>query len=411
MRIQYPKQGIFLTIKTKGAIYWRMTRLTSKDYQDTLDLIYTANRCHDIDTFISNVFPHLVKLFSTECVTLQLLKEYHWRIEITESRSFKSDYRNISEDKVFPTIYKENYYQQSPLLKEALTTAKNVLKIGDSISYEDWEKSDMLNNFIRPQQLYWELFLSLRWKNHLRGMITLWRSEKKPDYNNIDIAKAEILVPHLVLALNNSMVLTRMNTLKKHFSSGDEVINKGYLCLDNNFKPYFANNKAREICFKLVKPQFQDASSIETCDIPVSLSIINDCSELLHSLSSSEMMLLSKDRILTGDSGSNIRVECSMIWKADSVGSIPGFLVTLTDLTENNQKFETLVKAKFNLSQREMDVIYCLLHGMNEEEIAKNLFISKLTVHTHIKNIYKKLGAKSRIELYQKIRLYSSQLK
>ena len=409
MLIQYPKQGIFLTTVIKDAIYWRMTRLTSKDYQDTLDLIYTANRCHDMDTFISNVFPPLVKLFSTECITFQLLRGYPWHVKITESRSFKSDYRNMSEDKVFPNIYKENYYQQSPLLKEALATSKNVLKIGDSISYEDWAKNDMVNDFIRPQQLYWELFMSLRWKNSLRGMITMWRSEKQPDYADIDIAKAEILSPHLVLALNNVLVFSRMNTFKKHFPNGDEVINKGYLCLDNNFKPYYANAKAREICFQLMQPECEDLASIAEDEIPIPLPIINDCSALFHSLSSNEIMLLSKDRVLTGDNGGNIRVECSMIWKADHIGSVPGFLVTLTDLNENNRKFENTIKNRFNLSRREMDVIYCLLRGLNEEEIAESLFISKLTVHTHVKNIYKKLGAKSRIELYRNIRLYSSQ--
>ncbi|MCJ7653978.1 MAG: LuxR C-terminal-related transcriptional regulator, partial [Dehalococcoidia bacterium] len=53
-------------------------------------------------------------------------------------------------------------------------------------------------------------------------------------------------------------------------------------------------------------------------------------------------------------------------------------------------------------------VIYYLISGLSDDEIAKRLYISKLTVHTHIKNIYRKLGTKSRIELYRRvIREYS----
>jgi DNA-binding NarL/FixJ family response regulator len=38
---------------------------------------------------------------------------------------------------------------------------------------------------------------------------------------------------------------------------------------------------------------------------------------------------------------------------------------------------------------------------MSDDEIGEKLYISRQTVHTHIKNIYRKLGARSRIELYR----------
>ena len=51
-----------------------------------------------------------------------------------------------------------------------------------------------------------------------------------------------------------------------------------------------------------------------------------------------------------------------------------------------------------NLSQREQEVYQLLCDGSNYREIAAALFVSQNTVRFHLKNIYKKLGVKSRHE-------------
>lgn len=51
-----------------------------------------------------------------------------------------------------------------------------------------------------------------------------------------------------------------------------------------------------------------------------------------------------------------------------------------------------------NLSEREQEVYQLLCQGKNYREIAEGLFVSQNTVRFHLKNIYKKLGVKSRHE-------------
>ena len=46
---------------------------------------------------------------------------------------------------------------------------------------------------------------------------------------------------------------------------------------------------------------------------------------------------------------------------------------------------------KYDLSQREMDVLQLLTKGFSAKVIGKNLFISSETVRSHLKNIYQKL--------------------
>jgi DNA-binding NarL/FixJ family response regulator len=51
------------------------------------------------------------------------------------------------------------------------------------------------------------------------------------------------------------------------------------------------------------------------------------------------------------------------------------------------------------LTEREKDVLLCLVKGMNNKEIAQNLFISDKTVKIHVSNIFRKLEVKSRSQV------------
>jgi DNA-binding NarL/FixJ family response regulator len=111
-------------------------------------------------------------------------------------------------------------------------------------------------------------------------------------------------------------------------------------------------------------------------------------------------ILPQKERIVSTESGQKFRIECSLIWKGDQISSTPNFMVNLSDLTDE-KKLETALQARFQLSRRELDVTHYLTRGLSDDEIGEKLYISRQTVHTHIKNIYRKLGAKSRVELYR----------
>lgn len=51
------------------------------------------------------------------------------------------------------------------------------------------------------------------------------------------------------------------------------------------------------------------------------------------------------------------------------------------------------------LTDRENEVLLCLVKGMNNKEVAKALFISDKTVKIHVSNIFKKLEVKSRSQV------------
>jgi DNA-binding CsgD family transcriptional regulator len=297
-------------------------------------------------------------------------------------------------------LYKDSYYQHSPLLKGAISSSKTVLKFGESVSLRDWDRSDFYNNFMLPQQLYWELFLTLRWRNNLEGMITLWRSKKQPDYEDREVSKAEMLVPHLGVAVHNICLISQISK-RGNCSSADDPNNEGLLWLDHEFTPSFSNTAARDICRQLSSGVPYDSSDLDKGELTVPSYIIKDCSDLLTLLETEEQPILwPKKRIVSAESGKKFRIECSLIWKADQISSTPNFMINLSGLSDE-EKLETALQTRFNLSRRELDIIYCITRGLSDDEIGNKLYISRQTVHTHIKKIYKKLGAKSRVELYR----------
>ncbi len=60
----------------------------------------------------------------------------------------------------------------------------------------------------------------------------------------------------------------------------------------------------------------------------------------------------------------------------------------------------------YPLTQREIEVVHLLDKGYNNQELAREMFISRNTVKTHLKNIYKKLDVSNREAALEKMRSY-----
>lgn len=77
---------------------------------------------------------------------------------------------------------------------------------------------------------------------------------------------------------------------------------------------------------------------------------------------------------------------------------------------ENNHDLPLLSMEKINanllspLSEREFEIAQLAYNGMTNSQIAEKIFISVNTIKTHLKNIYLKLDAGTRLEVLQKLR-------
>ena len=79
--------------------------------------------------------------------------------------------------------------------------------------------------------------------------------------------------------------------------------------------------------------------------------------------------------------------------RVERLGSDPAFKLSVGDDTA----------ARFGLTFRERDMVPLIARGLANKEIASELGISEATVRTHIYNLYQKVGARSRIELLNRL--------
>lgn len=85
--------------------------------------------------------------------------------------------------------------------------------------------------------------------------------------------------------------------------------------------------------------------------------------------------------------------------------SVGGLVLSATDVSEVLGRVEfarstrhTMVEGPVGLTSREMEVLRELASGHSTEQVADDLFISVLTVRSHVKSILAKLGVHSKLE-------------
>ena len=60
-------------------------------------------------------------------------------------------------------------------------------------------------------------------------------------------------------------------------------------------------------------------------------------------------------------------------------------------------KSVSLKGAPFDLTHREIEVLTLLARGLSDAQIAEQLFLSRHTVHAHLRSVFGKLGVTSRM--------------
>ena len=76
-------------------------------------------------------------------------------------------------------------------------------------------------------------------------------------------------------------------------------------------------------------------------------------------------------------------------------------------LNVNRENIERLI-SEYSITDREQEILECILHGLSNREIQNRLFLSPHTVKNHNYNLYRKLGVRNRIELMRKVFEYQN---
>ncbi len=110
-----------------------------------------------------------------------------------------------------------------------------------------------------------------------------------------------------------------------------------------------------------------------------------DVHVLIHKIESLLKLQIYQDKITTN----NLQEKISAIFQQNSGTIAP------------DSQFEEKCR-HYKITEREKQIIRLIQRGYGDKEIANELYLSKYTVNNHLKNIYRKCSANSRIELINK---------
>lgn len=178
-----------------------------------------------------------------------------------------------------------------------------------------------------------------------------------------------------------------------------ELVKEGVILVSQNLQPVYLNPKAREICQQLWHGNRHSDS------LP---PVIADIYHRLTRNSSSEDRVFVMEYQVAGERTIRIRA-CHFTLEVDDELSVPAenrpwLLVFLEDRSASLQEELWIEQKKYDLSDRETQILHLLSQAYTYQDVANKLQISLNTVKFHVKNIYaKKRGCLEQEKMYFEI--------
>ena len=228
-------------------------------------------------------------------------------------------------------------------------------------------------------------------------MVNLIRAGDEPDFSYEDVSKARVIAPSIAAALQNALLFSKMEHEKGILSSVAELSPRGIVVLDRELRPIYCNHKGKKFCLLLsgIQPEQADEVTAECLHIPSSL--LRLCVSLKGQRERSVGFFCGLDTYPGNEK--RFRIDCSLPWQYEQKAHLPYFLISIKEMDKICVDGEEMLKGKYHLTKREMDVVEYVAEGLSNKEIAQKLYISHFTVDSHLKKIFEKTGVRNRTEL------------
>ena len=367
--------------------------LTSKDLHEIFNIIHLAN-CHlRLPEMRTRIAKSLKQAFQAKGVVFLLADKEFRTIDNTSLIGAGVDLHYLD-----PWVH---YYCHHDPFQLEPRSKNTVCKVDDILPYRQWVNLPIYTEFYRPQNIHHKLSIYLRSGAKVLGLIGLFRPKEHQDFSRREIAKARILAPHLVTALENIFLFSEMDEAKNLSGEwGDMLPLFGFMILDDKLQPIYSNSEAREFCVALYQKQKHQAIEGEFEESPVPREILQDCFELKALFQRGHQPAsLRRQRMM--DAGQNKRFQVISSLVEHSFQEVPSvrFVISLLDFSEICRGREEALREKYQLTKREIDIVRWVSQGLTNDEIGEKLYISRFTVETHLKNIFDKTKVKHRTGL------------
>ncbi len=362
-----------------------MISLSSQNLSDITNIAMQANEASCMEDFREQTVSLVHKAFKSTSTIFWLTNEENVMIDPVM--------KDIQNQFLHP--YKSFFFKQNPFDPGNLSILKKPSVIMEElIDLSDFHKTEYYNDFLKPQNINRQMAIYIHQGNKLKGVLGMHRSIKK-SFGKKFLFMGDMIAGHLTAAFEKLSLMEEINKTRDFFKMINENNSLGIIILDENKECIFSNIKADQISSRLIG-KYSPADSRKDQKKIVPGIFLDYCQQGLPSP-------IFKERILSIGSNESYRIKYQSIDKKTSGNNKGLLMITLEEAPHFLHINATLLKKRFDLTKREIEIISYIHKGFTNLEIANTLFISEGTVKNHLKHIFAKTCVKNRTSLIHKV--------
>lgn len=274
------------------------------------------------------------------------------------------------------------------------------------------QKSDLYQKILLPIDLRYVATHELLWDEKLCVFWSISTSEQREPLNSKELAFLNRLMPHLKRV---------MSVKRELFEFSIENI-VGYNLIDKLRQPIILLNLSGQIVYynQAADQLLKDNNHIQSKDNKLILPRDDQVKLSDHLYEIEEMFRYNQEQlnsckdILFSISNSDLKFTSSLLASEKEMsffGIRPLVMLSFDDLVmpsihnqENKKKFHLnhkYLKQTYNLTRRELEFCELFVNGMNLEQVAEQMGLTRSSIRTYLRNIFAKTPCNSQVELMQ----------
>lgn len=354
--------------------------LNARDYEKILQFLHLIRE--NKGDYRYKVLKYLSGIFSFNHLTFML---------VDEKGMFTSPLGlNISNQ--LCRMYSEYYFKTDifhPMnISPQLLLTKQALTTTDLMSFKQFENTEYYNDFLKKENLYYEIAMPLKIGRKMIGGVGILRPKEEGNFSAKDLEILTKLSDHIAYHLNEYIETSQLKNGQQIYRDCLCQLPLGLIVLDSNRVVVNCNEKAKTYCHDI----FNGKAGADPVRQTVKM-VLSDVA--FHEMNTSSCLYKSKGRY-------NFKIVISDIPHVQK-GSDTYYLVYIGKASPVDKIALTTLAKEYGLTGRELEIIEHISQGLSNKEIADRLYISYHTVRTHLDNIFNKLGVSSRTAVLYKM--------
>jgi DNA-binding CsgD family transcriptional regulator len=349
-----------------------MKNLSEQDYQKILTFLhglYTPDCLSDFSACISTILPCLIK---GDVVG-------YCRIDFSQNQFLDGDPLPSLPYEQVKQVIGEHFHEHPMMAHYVKTRDPGACKLSDFVSEQQLHCMEgVYHKFLQPMGMEDQMVVTLPTpqSNSIEG-ITLFREERS--FTERDRTILNLLQPHLLQARQTAQSFTQLQQTQQKLQ--DCLDTAGSIVMEQEARIHTMTKKAE----RLLKQYFHDFEHFSR-SLPERLKQWVKYQRSLLTSQNGSLKPLSPLRVEQGNKLLNVR------FAADPTKD--QYLLLLSEQKRPVLSAELL--ETLGLSYREAEVLFLVMDGKTNPEIASALYLSISTVRKHLEHIYFKLGVQTR---------------